>query len=59
MPVYEFACPNGHHVEDIRLIGESDPPDCKECGEKMRQVIGKGISFYNAGGAAQTRRSWN
>lgn len=72
MPVYEFVCPNGHRIEDVRMIGDTEPPRCQSvitaamdgdepiiCGEKMTQVIGKGIAFYNAGGATQTRRSWN
>lgn len=39
MPLYEYECQNGHHVEEIRDYPSRDSEStCTSCGEPLKRV---------------------
>lgn len=38
MPLWDFACENGHTAERLRRIGERDAPLACHCGQPMTRV---------------------
>lgn len=38
MPVYEYLCERGHHVEAFRPMAESSAPATCECGAEARRI---------------------
>jgi putative FmdB family regulatory protein len=52
MPLYEYACTEGHIRKEIRSIHDDEPDDirCAECRKSMTQVLsGVGVSFKGSG----------
>jgi putative FmdB family regulatory protein len=54
MPIYEYKCPNGHHIEVFHGMSESGPRECEVCGASpMERVLHpvavhyKGSGFYS------------
>jgi len=54
MPIYEYKCPNGHHVEVFHGMSEPGPRACEVCGASpMERVLHpvavhyKGSGFYS------------
>lgn len=54
MPIYEYACTNGHKTIDKRSIHDDrEPTKCDQCGEPLTQQLGaiavtfKGHGFYS------------
>jgi putative FmdB family regulatory protein len=54
MPIYEYKCPNGHHVEVFHGMSELGPRACEVCGASpMERVLHpvavhyKGSGFYS------------
>lgn len=38
MPIFEYACGNGHATETIRSFGRRDEPMTCECGLEMKRL---------------------
>ena len=54
MPIYEYKCPNGHHIEVFHGMSEPGPRECEVCGASpMERVLHpvavhyKGSGFYS------------
>jgi len=54
MPIYEYKCPNGHHIEVFHSMSEMGPRACEVCGASpMERVLHpvavhyKGSGFYS------------
>jgi putative FmdB family regulatory protein len=54
MPIYEYKCPNGHHVEVFHGMSEPGPRACEVCdAAPMERVLHpvavhyKGSGFYS------------
>ena len=54
MPIYEYKCPNGHHVEVFHSMSDPGPRECEVCGASpMQRVLHpvavhyKGSGFYS------------
>ena len=54
MPIYEYKCPNGHHIEVFHGMSEPGPRACEVCGASpMERVLHpvavhyKGSGFYS------------
>lgn len=42
MPIYEFKCEKcGKKLEDLRKVGDFEPPLCGDCGSEMKMVFSK------------------
>lgn len=57
MPIYEYACTNGHRFE-VRQSYSDDPlEDCTECGARVRRVLHPaGVIFKGSGWYATDSR---
>lgn len=40
MATYNFKCPCGTTLEEVRRFGDNKPPSCPHCEHVMTQVIG-------------------
>lgn len=38
MPKYEYECPNGHTIDEVRRIADRDELVSCHCGKKMKRV---------------------
>ena len=54
MPIYEYKCPNGHHIEVFHGMSEPGPRECEVCGasplERVLHPVAvhyKGSGFYS------------
>jgi putative FmdB family regulatory protein len=54
MPIYEYKCPNGHHIEVFHGMSEPGPRACEVCSASpMERVLHpvavhyKGSGFYS------------
>jgi putative FmdB family regulatory protein len=53
MPIYEYRCENGHHVEVMQKITDDPLTHCETCGSALQRVFHpvavhfKGSGFYN------------
>jgi putative FmdB family regulatory protein len=53
MPIYEYRCENGHHVEVMQKITDDPLTTCETCGAALQRVFHpiavhfKGSGFYN------------
>src|SRR4051794_4853702 len=53
MPIYEYRCENGHHVEVMQKITDDPLTHCETCGAALQRVFHpvavhfKGSGFYN------------
>ena len=57
MPIYEYACTNGHRFEVRQSYSEDPLLDCTECGAPVRRVLHpSGVIFKGSGWYATDSR---
>ena len=40
MPIYEYICEKDDvRLEELRKLGDTNPPDCPKCNEKMERLF--------------------
>ena len=49
MPIYEYACKNGHLTEVFQKLSDKPPKACPRCGAKLERVLSR-TSFQLKGG---------
>lgn len=46
MPLYEYACPDGHHTDHfIRAADRNEPQPCRACGQEAKRVFSANVGF--------------
>jgi putative FmdB family regulatory protein len=61
MPIYEYACPNGHRFEVIHAMSDDPVSACQVCGAPVQRVFHpvavhfKGSGFYTTDYARKAR----
>ncbi len=54
MPIYEFQCECGLTSEEIRKLGDTEPPNCV-CGKKMERVFSMPVVVIGGPAATQAK----
>ena len=50
MSTYEYKCPCGTKLTEVRKFGDNEAPECPHCKHKMKQVIGTNPFLLKEGG---------
>lgn len=55
MPVYEYTCPECEHAsEELRALGQTDAPECSQCGAQMQRRFSRVAVKYSSFGFNST-----
>lgn len=49
MPIYSFRCECGFEIDELRKMGDFEPPACRYCNTKMEKVFSPNFNVIVGG----------